>query len=325
MLKKSSLIKKFENLSDGEIALHVYNLFSSATGSEKFKNKSSHHGYKVNFIKGDLRLAYKYKIENAVRHEQKAIDSDLLLLISNYLDILNHEDVLESIPLKENVKDYLKNRINNNKIIKRFEKKIINLLYCGPASKLDEIDYDEYDFIIFNKPLINLNLSIPYEKLIIVLNNMWSLNEFRELTCEWGKKYSDVQFFSPNVLGLKNENNSAFKIFHKYFNASPMGLQRTLAIIFNNYDVNTLKVIGADFELSTIRYEKWYPRARLDMKENGFILTNMIHDFLFNILYTKKLKEEAGDKLFGSIDYYLSMPVGEIISLFDNKVSNYRI
>jgi hypothetical protein len=321
---RSKSINKFEKLSDGHIALYTYDLFSSLTGNDRFINKSSQHGYKVNFIKGNLRLAYKYKIENAVRHEQKATDSDLLSLVSNYLDILNHEEVLESIPLKENVKDYLKNRINNNKIIERSEKRTTNFLYCGPASKWDEIEHDEYDFIIFNKPLINLKLTIPLEKIIIVLNNMWSLNEFKELTYKWGKKNSDVQFFSPNTLGLKNENNNAFKFIPKFFKAGPMALQRTLAIIFNCYDVNSLRVIGADFELSTIRYEKWYPRARLDMKENGFILTNMIHDFLFNILYTKKLKEEVDKKLFGSIDYYLNMPVKEIIGLFDNKVINYR-
>tara|TARA_S200000501_G_scaffold330581_1_gene331995 strand:- start:541 stop:1521 length:981 start_codon:yes stop_codon:yes gene_type:complete len=320
---RSRSIKTFEKLSDGKVALYTYDLFRFLIGNDRFTNKSFNYGFKSNFKKGNLKLAYKYKIEHAVRFEKKAIDNNLISMASNYLDILDHGEVLKCIPLKGYIKKYLGNRKNNKKIIRRSKPRTLNFLYCGPVSKWDQIDHNEYDYIIFNKPLINLDIDIPDEKLIIVLNNMWSLKDFGNLTFEWGKDKKAIQFFSPNKLGLKLENNAAFKIFPKYLNASPMGLQRTLSIIFNHYDVNTIKVIGADFELSKIRYEKWYPRAKIHLKQNGFVLTNMIHDFLFNFLFTKKIKEESGGRLNGSIDYYLKMPLGDIINLFCKKVKTH--
>ena len=325
MFFKSNLIKRFENLYKGELALFVYKILVTLTRSEKINNRCSLQGFNVNFNRGDLKKAYRFKIEQAIRYEKLNKNNVLALRASNYLDIFNQEDVLETIPLSRVTSDYLKKREKSkNLIVKSINTKGAKFLYCGPATMLNEINFKKYDFIVFNKPLIDQQLPIPNEKLIIILNNTWSMNEFKKITYKWGYENSSVQFFSPNFLGLKNENNKIFKLIPNFLNASPMGLQRTLFVILNYYNVCSLEVVGADFDLTLNSYLSWYPRANIELKGNGFIGTNRIHDFLFNFLYTKKIKLEVNKIFYGSLDRYLEMPIRDIIYLFEEKTMNYR-
>ncbi|NQU31744.1 MAG: hypothetical protein HQ521_00780 [Bacteroidetes bacterium] len=292
-------------------------------------NKYHKLAYKYYFLKSDLLRAYKYKIEQAINLEIKT-ENDNKRLASNYLDIIINEELIDLINLNKEDIVYLKNRRykNNFNLKKKEMGELGKILIIGPSfSEGTTINVNKYEYVAFNKPPINNVFDIPTEKIIVILNNQWSIGKFRNESIQWIKENDFAKVFTPNPLKCKKENIKLYSINAGYLSASPMGLQRAINVLLSNINPQDIEIIGYDFQLSKKPYNSWYPSGITFFHETffeGWLYSNLHHDFLFNYMYLKKLKQQFGDKIHGSIDPYLEMSIGDVIDLFEKRMKALR-
>ena len=290
---------------------------------ERILNKFYLNQFYKSFSNLNLIKAYQSRYNHFTK-VYKITDQNLKERILNYFDVMEGE-IDKVLKLNASTKSILdmvgeRNIINSNDSINRI---ITNkIIYCGPSTDLELIETKNYDFIVFNKPIDLDRLKIPPEKVILILNNQWSIQK-KAIVINWFEKYKSSKIFSPNRLRIKNEENNIVNPIKKYpFKISPMGLQRSLIVLLKYYDFTNLVVLGFNFSLVDDPYKKWYPSL---IKHNygsfgkGLLTSNMYHDFLFNFMFVKKLKQSFGNKIYGSIDPYLEMPIGDVIELFEKK------
>jgi len=289
----------------------------------KYHEKGFHYYFKI----ANLRKAYRYKIEYAVRLNKNTNSLSSKQEVSNFLDIMIDDELIDYISFDNNMVSYTEKKKFERCELFNFENKksknIQNILLVGPAADPYEIDFKDYEYIAFTKPLVNNDIKINDKKLIIFLNNQWSIGLKKQDTLEWVRKNKNALIFSPNKIDAKTEMNSFSDAIPMFFNASPMNLQRTITLLFYQYNVLELDIVGFDFMLSEVPYIKWYPTITTEYFgtfAKGFIHTNLYHDFLFNYMYVKKLKQQFGDKIQGSIDPYLEMSIGDVIDLFEKRM-----
>ncbi len=344
-------IQKFENAFGSRIAFWAYTFLSYLSKTKysfflRFNAKLSdketifrkYHdiGYRCYFLKPDLKLAYRLRLEHAI-HLEKSSNGETKKNASNYLDIIFNDELISLINLKKEDISYLKNRKWNNDIFgfdSNKKKKVGKMLFMGPASDPYSIKFEIYDYIVLNKPLLNEDLGINPQKIILVLNNWFTMLKSRyeqgekQQVLDWIKRNKVAKVFSPNHLGFSNEDNEIFQTIPSFpFRSGPMGLQRALTIILHYYDFTRVDLIGYNFSLEHDSYKPWYPsRAKL-IGQGSIIKGNQLaflkHDFLLNVLYTKKLVDLSNNKISGSIDSYINRPISSIISLYEKIYINH--
>ena len=246
---------------------------------------------------------------------EKKAENDNKRFASNYLDIIINEELIDLIKLnKENIV-YLKNRRYKNNF--NFKKKEMGelgkILIIGPSfSEGTNINVNKYEYVAFNKPPINNVFDIPTEKIIVILNNQWSIGKFRNESIQWIKENDFAKVFTPNSLKCKKENIKLYSVNADYLNASPMGLQRAVKIIIEEFNVKKLVIEGFDFMLGRDPYKNWYPSGISHFYKNfidGWHDSNIRHDFLFNYMYRKKIDH-----------FYPNLIHGELIKYHNNKL-----
>lgn len=320
-----SVKRYFENLFNGRFACIVYRLvYLLSIKSIKSSKRYYELTYKYHFKSGRLIKAYSYKFKQMILYET----SNFMAykgLAENYLDIMNDRKLVDLLELSALDRKYLENRIEHNALVTPNDVGNISVLCLGPAYlKSEYIDFDKYDFIVFNKPLIIEDFDIPPEKIIVILNNQWSSGVFKSQTIDWIKKDKFSRVYTPNDIFINNEKIFKFSMDVEYLFASPMGLQRMLYVLLSNLNIGNIEVIGYDFQLSAEPYANWYPSGIGFFYESfykGWLHSNVQHDFIFNFLFVKKLKEKFQSRIHGSIDMYLEMHIEKIISLFEKKIS----
>lgn len=276
-----------------------------------------------------MKKAYKYRIKNVINIERNSIGENQKQA-SNYLDILIDDELIDAISLGSEDKTYLKERLVKSIFNFGIYEGLVNMkiLMLGPGySGKNIINIDEYDYIVLNKPLLDKVFEIPSNKIIIILNNQWSIGKFKEKTKEWIENNDYAMIFTQNNLSIKKNNIYIRNSDTQYLNASPMGLQRAISILISELNPKEIEVVGYDFQLSSKPYHNWYPSGISSFFESfykAWAYTNEKHDFLFNFMYVKKLKQKYGARIFGSIDPYLEMPIGGVITLFEKRMKALR-
>jgi hypothetical protein len=316
--------KYYKKLLNYNKMFYIYRvLYVFLSKSERVSRKYFNSAYQFYFSKGRLIKAYSFKVEQFIKYEL-GNDETLKEGAKNYLDIVNDQDFIDLLEVNENRKKYLKSRLINNEIIVNKEGGDLNVLLIGPAfSSLSNINFDKYDYVVFNKPLINDNLGVPPEKIIIFLNNQWSIGNFKDKTISWIRNNKFAKIITPNELLANRNDVIKFTTSRNYLSASPMGLQRVLYFLLLELNPKNIEVIGYDFQLSKNPYNSWYPSGVAFCYE-AWMHTNMKHDFLFNFLFTKKIKQQFGGRINGAIDPYLEMNAKQIITLFEKRIEELR-
>ncbi len=299
------------------------------SSQEKVFRKYHDIGYKYYFQKADLKKAYKFRIEYVCAMEMNG-DPLSKFLASNYLNIVNSRSTIALIDLSADAREYLFAREQNLQLLNKNKSdvlpKIDNLLLFGPAADPESIDFHIYSHLCFTKPVPIEKYGVPASKTILVLNNIWSIHK-KNIVISWAEANPEATIFSPNRLDVTNENNKAFELIPKFpFRSSPMGLQRALTILLNQYHISKINVQGFDFSLSDDPYKPWYPSLR---SGEGFrnvtqavLHSNMNHDFLLNYLYTKLINELHPEVITGSLDPHLNDTTEHILTKFENKVNS---
>ena len=320
----SSTKRYFENLFNGGLAYFLYKLiYLLSKKSIKSSRRYYELAYKYHFKSGSLIKAYSYKFKQMIFYETSN-STAYKKLAENYLDISNNRELVSLLELNESDKRYLKNRVECNTWKESDDIDDISVLCLGPAYlKSENINFDKYDFIIFNKPLITENFDIPPEKVIVILNNQWSSGVFKNQTIDWIKKGNFSRVYAPNDLFPDDKKTFKFSMDSNYLLASPMGLQRMLYLLILNLNIRDIEVVGYDFQLSPEPYANWYQSGFNYFYSSfykGWLDSNIQHDFMFNFLCVKKIKEKFQGRVHGSVDIYLEMHIEKVISLFEKKM-----
>lgn len=278
--------------------------------------------YKRNYISCNFYSSYRNKINYAISllHSKSSFNTDLS---KNYINIIFCKKLFDYLDINNveidngiDVTDKFLTKSNCNN-------KGYSILYCGPAYDINKINHSKYDYIAFNKPLVGLNTNIPKEKLIIILNNVWSKGLKSAKTIDWYKNNNEAKFITPVNMNFRNEFIYSTNLYPHFLSASLMGFQRGLIGLLNNFKIKRIDVVGMDFQLSSASYQSWYPSARLELRKsfhNGFIFSTMEHDFLFNFMFTKKILTHLPNVLHGDFINYLSLPYSELFDLLKQRI-----
>ena len=111
------------------------------------------------------------------------------------------------------------------------------------------------------------------------------------------------------------------------FGASLMGLQRNLFLLKYLFDFEYLKVTGFNFSLSNDPYGKWYPsliRKNYGDLYKGIVISNAGHDFLLNLMFTRKFLKGKAASIEGEINDICNKNIKQNIELFSSIYSRKR-
>ena len=282
------------------------------------------------YSKNEVLKAFAARVKHAI---ELVNQNDELEKVGayNYLHTISSNEILSVLKLdqsyEESFQDIIGRKHSNLFIKENIKKKNIDsLLYIGPSAKLEDINLSNYSHICLNKP-ISMNIS-KKKNIILITNNIFSSRKSQAIF-DWCGKYINTKLYSPRKLGIDNENNTAYNQIPFYpFRSGLMGFQRSLHILFNNYDIKKIHVIGFDFSLSEKPYKSFYPSL---FKEEGYnnITHNLHdsykkHDFLLNYQYAKKIIIQYKGEFSGSVLPFLSMDLRYVLDLFSAKVVDYK-
>ena len=181
--------------------------------------------------------------------------------------------------------------------IKLDKTKVKKTIYIGPAADLGSIQLDSYDLIVLNKPV---RLSPPFQNksFVLILNNQWVIEKKDELL-NWLSNYPNVTVISPQHIKQDLQRHEIFDLIPRYCEkASLMGLQRSLFILTELYEFESVDVQGFNFSLTHNPYKNWYPSLITKNFSGdlnvGIVRSNVVHDFVLNLSFTNRLLSKYG-------------------------------
>lgn len=340
LVKGISLVSRFESFSHGRIAYFLYctiwkiaqtnfsfllKILPKFKSAEFRERKYYSLGYKVNFLTGNYRKAYSLRLTYAV-----SLEKDLRLdnnSVGVYLDTIWTPELVKILSFEDDIKDYLENRKSENIFDQFLENKnkikVNKILFAGPSSNLSEALDREYDKICLTKPIDLDEYNIDPSSVVLVLNNAWSIYK-RDFVEKWLEKYPGILLYTPNMIGDSFPRSEIFSTIPSYpFESGIMGLQRAMTIIIQNFDFESIEIVGFDLMLSKQPYNDWYPNLHTETGFNyidqAILYSNMQHDFLLNLMYTRKLYELLHGKIYGSLDEIFSMSNKDILDIFFSR------
>lgn len=235
---KARLTERFENLSGGRFAFYFYAVlyYLGSYFPESFSNipirifdprfrwrKYSDLGFRFYFTRLNFREAYKIRLKFA----KYSCDIDKMdYTARNYLRLFScfKSSFDIDVGIQEfgelnlsDVSDFFVDNAFTGKL-----RVIDKMLIFGPSADLATLDFSGYDAVCITKPLDLEVLGLRADKVILVLNHMWSIHK-REEVLRWLKKYPSVVCFSPNKLGMRQEINDHFDRIPGFFRGGPMG------------------------------------------------------------------------------------------------------
>jgi hypothetical protein len=277
------------------------------------------------FNRRNLKEAYSYRIKYMLAIYYGLFSGDIREA-GNYLSVVAEPDFLNLLNLQsENINNINQLLWADSQFIKALpeRKKVNNVLMCGPSSDLYSIDYSYYDFIVFNKPP-PADLKIDYQKIILILNNQWVLNNRDLLEC-WLNENNPSFVFSPQPISFEGVLN-LHAILPKFpLSASLMGLQRSLLILNHVFEITNMRVEGFNFSLTSEPYKEWYPsliKQQFGELKKGIYDSNKIHDFALNLIFTRKLIRSSRTVFEGDFVDIAVNDIGLNINLFENLYPN---
>jgi len=323
---------KFERILKGKYAYLTYSILFYLSNkfsikNIKFLNKIKVYnrlclvGYEYHFQNFNYKKAYTYRINHAL-HLVKYGDKLQKQRAKNYLKVVSSDELIEWLDIDELTK--YKNDIKSLFNIDEPSQKLHNILFVGPSAKLEKINFDNFEKIVFNKPIGTEDLKLDSKKIILILNNVWSMFRKKEIL-DWYKKNNCASIISPVKIGIKYESNHNFDIIPKFpfRGAGPMGIQRALFYLMNVYSFDSCHFEGFNFYLSKKSHEDWYPSLRkIEYKSDkkAVIIANMEHDYLLNYFFMKKLLNYSNKLFFGEIVNLINLDFNEVLHRFKENV-----
>ena len=196
-------------------------------------------GYDYHFCNLNIIKAYEFRIRYLLAIRSGLLTGDVSAA-ELYLSIISEPDLLASLDLPEHIITILGNlnysipELFDNPISTRIN--IGSVVMCGPAADLHQINFDQYDYAVFNKPPPS-TLRLPSSKIILILNYQFVLKEFDYLN-EWLNRIKPAYVISPLPVEYNGALYEPYRHLPKFlFGASLMGLQRNLIIIRNIFSV----------------------------------------------------------------------------------------
>ena len=322
-----NFLKRFFIIRSLQILLLISYLGFSKLFKKKYKlfdystlhRKLSEEGYKYYFLLKNFRKAYFYRIKYAITLEKLGNHT-----ATNYLNTVYSDELLDYIKLNTESRNYLKKREIKNVLKFKSKKKYKtkSILYLGPLTDFDNINNLNYDMIVINKPVNLSKIKNKNKPVILMLNNIFSISKKEKIKI-WYDENDFVDVFSPIDIDI-NINSRVFDLIPKFpFNCGLMGLQRTLTIIFNICEFETIQIQGFDFMLSKLSYHPSYPsllKYEFDNDVNlGILKTNMKHDFLLNYMFVKRLYNNYPNIIIGDIVPFLEMKIEDTMFSFKKR------
>lgn len=325
-LMSINIKKNFDGLFNGFLAYIFYSLifyfgtygfgtffkfFKKNADSFYRKNKFFEYKFRYHFKTKDFFRAYSIRLKQAIFLEKYQ------KIETNYLDILWHEECHDLFDLTVREKKYLFDRKKTFSLVDS-KKKEQSVLFFGPSADINRIKEYEYDFdfLCINKPINPEKLKVDPKKIILVLNNIWSIKKTKEVY-EWINQNKDSHVFSPNNIFGKNYNESSFNKIPSFGLGSLMGLQRAVTLVISEFDVKKLRVEGFDFYLSMEPIKSWYPSLYAEEgfknQKQGILNATLNHDYLLNFLFMKKIKKMFKENLEGEINIFLEKDVEYVL------------
>lgn len=277
-----------------------------------FIRKRYEEGYKFYFLQGNLRKAYMLRFKYSQLLSKKKANLHI-----NYLDTVYDESFGKYIGSLNHSKSNTIALENFNYI------DIENLLYFGPKTNFSKLCISDTDHLLLNKPVNLSNSDIDSNKIILILNNVFSKHN-KVSILNWRENYPEAIVLSPVDLGVNHLYSKHLNDIPKYpYSSGPMALGRSLYIVFSLFNIKKLVINGFDFHLSTKPYHESYPSLlgkEFDGHVNdGVIKANMKHDLILNFQFTKKIINQYRDNVEGDILDYIDLPVDKVCELFSNK------
>jgi len=112
----------------------------------------------------------------------------------------------------------------------------------------------------------------------------------------WLEKQPGSRVLSPQYVGDSISPHTSFGAVPRFqFKIGLMGLQRSLVVLKQTFDIGRLEIQGYDFSLSHNAYASWYPsliRKNYGNQKKGIVISSMYHDLLLNILFVRRFCAE---------------------------------
>lgn len=257
-------------------------------------------GYHYNAISLKLLRAYKYRITHMYLISVGILSGNQnnanRYLIEIYDIALINKIGLDRI-VESGIKKISKFKYYDTTNIKLDKTKVKKTIYIGPAADLGSIQLDSYDLIVLNKPV---RLSPPFQNksFVLILNNQWVIEKKDELL-NWLSNYPNVTVISPQHIKQDLQRHEIFDLIPRYCEkASLMGLQRSLFILTELYEFESVDVQGFNFSLTHNPYKNWYPSLITKNFSGdlnvGIVRSNVVHDFVLNLSFTNRLLSKYG-------------------------------
>ena len=284
-------------------------------------------GYNYHFSGLNLVKAYEFRVYHVLAVWSGVLKGDSVAA-ERYLSVVSESDFIEMLDIPKHLKSQVK-KITNSKEgalnnVKKERKKLCRVVMCGPASNPYEINFDGYDYAVFNKPPPE-GIGIEGRKIILILNNAWVIHRRDELI-EWLKCHQPAYVISPQNIDFEgviyNKHSSLPKFL---FGASLMGLQRNLFILQRLYNIECLEITGFNFSLSNEPYNKWYPS--LTKYNHGdfykrIVISNSVHDLVLNLTFTRKILQGSDEIANGEIHDICNRRIEKNLELFKSIYSS---
>lgn len=245
--------------------------------------------YKFYFFKGNLQKAYRYRFMNIEILSRQRRESEGL---AEYMEIVYVDEIKESFIFKGKgnfvIQSGSANPPTSEGVVERKKYNGGNIILIGPAADLDAININDFDTVVFTKPIFDV--SKRPKNTVLILNNIWTIKK-AESVKSFASKYAPDIIFSPQrIEGV--DTIWPHDLFASLpFGSSLMGLQRALAIVNHYFDVSQLTVEGFDFSTSWKPYKKWYPTLMASdssLIHEEILASNCKHDFLLNVLFCRR-------------------------------------
>lgn len=331
-LRKIRFINKFRN-SYINIIFLKFRIFFSKNKSQKFRFEKniSLVKFRRNLCYYDYRKAYSQRIAYCLKILRTSKSTEMISKTSNYLRAIVDTEVFEYFGqnkadinfiesyLKENPKDLV-----CEPCIKK--KSIGKVLLLGPGIDLSEINNQDFDLLVLNKPVDSSEFCMPSKSMLIIPNNTWCLYKKEELL-DFLNSHSNASMIAPITINNTWTKSSAFLSIPQYIFGSLQGLQRILIILSQEFIPQSITIKGFNFFLDKKAYKDWYPsllEEEYGSKRLGIYIASINHDYLLNISFAKKYLAKFNISIDGDLNPYLQLSTLHLLDNFFNIYSNQK-
>ena len=279
--------------------------------------------YKRNLCNYDYKKAYNSRVSFCLEMLRTSDAVETKDKILNYLNVIYDRQVFDFLGLEDADINFIETSLNKNsiKLVRNAclkKESVGNVLLLGPGIDFSEINIQNYDLVVLNKPIESTEFCNSCKNIIVIPNNTWCKYKKKELY-NFLKLNSNASIIPPLSLDKTYPKSSAFLSIPHYIFGGLQGLQRNLVVIGQTHNAQSITVRGFNFFLEKEAYKNWYP-SLLDeeygTKRAGIYIASMNHDYLLNISFVKKYLNQICDTINGDLSPYLQKKNVDLLESF---------